>query len=75
MASALGWLASCSAYYRLEGLPRRRGVAALGGLVALTMILMKVLPFVPGHFTGDECAALALWALLGAALWFGRRRA
>ncbi|HUI40955.1 MAG TPA: APC family permease [Terriglobia bacterium] len=74
MASAVGWLLACAAYYRIEGRPGRRGVAALGGLVALAMILMKVLPFVPGHFTRHECVALGLWVLLGAGLWRGRRR-
>jgi basic amino acid/polyamine antiporter, APA family len=69
MASAAGWLAACAAYYRIEPRCGRRLVALLGALVALAMILMKVLPFVPGHFTGRESAVVVLWALLGAALW------
>ncbi|HEV2426010.1 MAG TPA: APC family permease [Terriglobia bacterium] len=72
MASAVGWLLACAAYYRIEAGPARRAVAVLGGLVALAMILMKILPFVPGHFTGHECIALGFWALLGVAIW--RRR-
>ncbi len=29
------------------------------------MILMKVLPFVPGHFTGREWLPFGLWIVLG----------
>lgn len=74
MASAAGWFLACAAYYRIEARPARRGVAVLGGLVALAMILMKILPFVPGHFTGHECVALAVWTALGIAIWRGRQR-
>jgi len=35
---------------------------------------MKVLPFVPGSFTGAEWAALLLWTAIGALFWFGRSR-
>jgi hypothetical protein len=31
------------------------------------MALMKVVPFVPGHFTVYEWIALAVWIALGAA--------
>lgn len=33
------------------------------------MILVKLLPFVPGHFTRREAVARGLWALVGAAAW------
>lgn len=65
MASAVGWLASCAAYYRIETRAGRQAIAALGALVAIAMILMKVLPWVPGHFTRTECVALAFWVGLG----------
>ena len=49
--------------------PRRaRAVAALGALVAFGMILMKLLPFVPGHMTWLETVCLGAWMLLGLAL-------
>lgn len=32
------------------------------------MILMKILPGIPGRFTGPEWLALAIWVVLGAAL-------
>ena len=32
------------------------------------MILMKVVPAIPGHFTTNEWIALAIWIVLGALL-------
>jgi uncharacterized cupin superfamily protein len=40
-------------------------IALLGALVGLAMILMKLVPLVPGHFSGWEWLALALWIILG----------
>jgi K+ transporter len=39
--------------------------AAFGLLVTGTMVLVKVLPAVPGHFTRYEWLALAVWAAIG----------
>ena len=41
-------------------------VAVVGGAVGLLMILMKVLPVVPGHFNRYEWLALGIWIALGA---------
>ena len=68
MASAVGWLATCAAYFRLERARRERAIAAVGATVGFLLILMKVLPWVPGSFTAYEYLALALWILLGWAL-------
>ena len=68
VASALGWMAACASYYRMRPLPLRRAVAVLGVLVALGMVLMKALPFIPGHFSLYEWIALAAWVALGWAL-------
>jgi hypothetical protein len=35
-------------------------------MVGLFMILMKVVPFVPGHFSIYEWLALGIWVVLGA---------
>jgi hypothetical protein len=35
-------------------------------MVGLLMILMKVVPFVPGHFSIYEWLALGIWVVLGA---------
>jgi amino acid transporter len=68
VASAAGWLATCVAYYQMGPAPRQRRIAALGALVALLLILMKIVPFVPGHFSLYEWLALGVWLVLGATL-------
>jgi basic amino acid/polyamine antiporter, APA family len=71
MASAVGWLATCTVYFRLQRARRERAISTAGAIVGSLLILMKVLPMVPGSFTAYEYLALALWILLGLAL---RRR-
>jgi amino acid transporter len=66
LASAAGWLAACAAYYQMAPTRRQRLVAAVGALVGWLMILMKVVPFVPGHFSAYEWLALGIWIVLGA---------
>jgi len=66
VVGALGWMAACAAYYRLSTSPAGRRVAALSVVVTALMALMKILPFVPGHFTRYEWLALAIWCALGA---------
>jgi len=68
MASAFGWLAACASFAAVEQRLRLRTVAALGACVSLLLVLMKLLPGVPGHFTGAEWIALATWLALGFAL-------
>jgi amino acid transporter len=65
VASAAGWLAACASYYQMGPAPKERVVAAIGALVAMLMILMKVFPFVPGHFSVYEWLALGIWVALG----------
>ncbi len=72
MAPAVGWLAACAAYSRMDQRAGQRAVAALGVFIAFLLILMKILPFVPGHFSGYEYLTLALWASVGLLL---KRRA
>ena len=68
LASIVGWFAACSAYFYIATEVRQRGIAAVGGLMAVLLMGMKVLPFVPGHFTRYEWLALGLWLAAGAAL-------
>jgi len=68
VASALGWLAACAAYAKMRPKSPDLGIAVLGIFVALAMVLMKFLPFVPGHFTISEYIALSAWGLLGLVL-------
>ncbi|HKD03792.1 MAG TPA: hypothetical protein VKB77_15250, partial [Terriglobales bacterium] len=68
VASAAGWLAACAAFCRMKSAGSQRLVAALGGMIALAMILMKVIPAIPGHFSSYEWLALAVWIVIGTAL-------
>ncbi len=73
MASAAGWLAACCAYYALRPEPRKRAMAAAGAVVGLLLILMKMVPAVPGHFSFYEYVTLILWSLAGVLLnWRAR---
>jgi basic amino acid/polyamine antiporter, APA family len=72
---ATGWFAVCVAYLMVKpkmkpGIAGRL-IALLGALVGLAMMLMKVLPFVPGSLSGWEWLALGLWIVLGTVV--GRR--
>jgi basic amino acid/polyamine antiporter, APA family len=68
MASALGWLAACVSFWLVEPRPRMRFLTGLGICVSLLLLLMKLIPAFPGHFTTTEWIALAIWLLLGASL-------
>jgi APA family basic amino acid/polyamine antiporter len=72
LASAIGWFAACAAYLYLRPPPIEKIIASVGGLVALAMVLMKVLPYVPGNFSRWEWLALGLWVLTG--ILIGRPR-
>ena len=73
VASASGWLATCAAYFAMGPAFRERLIAIFGLAVCLTMILMKVVPAVPGHFTGYEWLSLIVWVAVGAFLGWQRR--
>ena len=76
VACAIGWAATCAAYLsmgRSETLPGQSKLSAIewlvagfGLLVAIAMMLMKVVPAIPGHFTVYEWLALGIWIALGA---------
>jgi APA family basic amino acid/polyamine antiporter len=51
-----------------------RLIALLGASVGLAMILMKFVPFVPGHFSGWEWFVLGLWIILGTVVGRPRER-
>ena len=75
VACAIGWTAACAsclalARARSNVIPlsaTERGVAVFALLVATALVLMKIVPGVPGHFTTYEWLALCIWILLGAA--------
>jgi len=74
IAAAVGWMSACASYYRMK--PAFLGrIAALAGLaVTSLMVLAKLIPAVPGHFSQYEWLWLAVWAGLGALANGSRRR-
>ncbi len=68
MASAFGWLATCVSFFLVEKNAGARLIAAAGAAVALLLLLMKLLPVFPGHFSVPEWIALGIWLLLGLAV-------
>lgn len=80
VACAVGWSAACAAYLALGRGQERpahtvlKQVISIGGLlVGITLVLMKLLPIVPGHFSVYEWLALGVWIALGAALHRGEQ--
>ena len=73
LAVGVGWLSACLAdLRRSRGSSEPRTAAILGAAVSAAIIGMKVLPPVPGSFTGAEWIAFAAWSAAGLALGVGR---
>jgi amino acid transporter len=83
LAAGLGWCAACIAL-----IVRRRRMGALswvgvmGATVSGAIVVIKVVPAVPGSFSLYEWIAFAVWVAIGLVVWFvsrgtegdGRRR-
>jgi APA family basic amino acid/polyamine antiporter len=65
MASASGWLAACLSLWFVEPRPRVRAIAGLGIIISLLLLLMKLIPVFPGHFSPAEWIALGVWLTIG----------
>jgi amino acid transporter len=65
VSSSLGWMAACVSFYCMKPHWARRLAALFGILMTGLMVSAKIMPFVPGHFTGYEWLALGVWAGLG----------
>ena len=74
LAAGLGWCAACVA---LIVRSRRMGatpwVAVAGVIVSAAIVLMKVVPSIPGSFSRMEWIAFVAWAALGLLVWFVKR--
>jgi len=79
LSVGVGWLSACAAW-----LARRRGHASaneaafmawFGSGVSVVIILMKIVPSIPGSFTAAEWIAFAAWSGLGLLFWLMRPRA
>src|SRR4030088_2784429 len=73
IASSIAWMAACASYYRMKPAWPGRAAAVFGLIVTSIMILVKVVPVVPGHFTAHEWVALAIWGVLGVAVRTSRQ--
>ncbi|HMG36180.1 MAG TPA: APC family permease [Blastocatellia bacterium] len=76
LTSAIGWLATCCAFLAGAGKAVTGGgriAGVFGAFVAAALILMKLLPLVPGSFGRYEYAAALAWIVLGAAFWMNRK--
>ena len=68
VTSALGWMSACASYFCMKPGFGGRAAAIFGVFVTSLMILVKVIPTIPGHFTRYEWLAMAVWAIMGALL-------
>jgi len=66
VAAAIGWMAACASYFCMKPALAGRAAAVFGVLMTALMVLVKVVPLVPGHFTRYEWMAVAIWAGIGA---------
>ena len=77
LAAGVGWCAACLALIvraRRGGTDAGTRLAMVGAAVSAAIVLMKVVPAVPGSLTGVEWVALGGWLALGWALSLGRWR-
>jgi basic amino acid/polyamine antiporter, APA family len=72
LAVGVGWLSACAAYLRRRGSPRIDAAAAMaigGAVVSAAIVVMKVVPGVPGSFSRAEWLSFAAWTLIGLLFW------
>ena len=74
LAVGVGWLSACAAYLARRDPHEAAAMAATGAAVSVAIILMKVIPQVPGSFTAAEWTAFAGWSGLGLLFWLLRPR-
>jgi APA family basic amino acid/polyamine antiporter len=78
LAVGVGWLSACLAYLarrRRDGYAHESAtMARVGAVVSVAIVLMKVVPSVPGSFTRAEWLAFVAWSGCGLAFWLARRR-
>jgi len=65
VAPAFGWAAACAAYFCMSTTTGGKMIAAVGVVIGALMVVIKVVPFIPGHFSQYEWLALGAWIMLG----------
>jgi amino acid transporter len=73
LAVGVGWLSACAAYLARRERHESALMASAGVAVSVAIILMKVIPLVPGSFTRAEWTAFVAWSAVGLVFWFLRR--
>jgi basic amino acid/polyamine antiporter, APA family len=78
LAVGVGWLSACVAYIarreRDGQVSESAAVAWVGAAVSVAIVLMKIVPGVPGSFTRAEWIAFAAWSAFGLLFWLARPR-
>jgi amino acid transporter len=74
LAVGVGWLSTCGAYLAKRERHEPFAMACVGALVSTAIILMKILPGVPGSFTRAEWISFAAWSAVGLTFWLLRSR-
>ncbi len=80
VACAIGWSAACAACLALGKRKKwtlsvpERAVAGFALIIGIAMVLMKIVPGIPGHFTIYEWIALAGWIAAGMITSASRKR-
>ncbi|HSB07894.1 MAG TPA: APC family permease [Blastocatellia bacterium] len=78
LAAAVGWLATSAAFCAAAGgvatSRRLKAIGYTGVAVAAMLIIMKVLPAIPGSFGRYEYLALGGWVAIGFLLWSRRTK-
>jgi amino acid transporter len=78
LACAIGWTATSLSFCRGAAGPqtaKTQAIGLAGVAIGVALILMKLLPFVPGSFGRYEYVSFGGWAALGLILWLRRARA
>jgi APA family basic amino acid/polyamine antiporter len=78
----VGWMSACAAFILrargpfdfAQGRGESTAMAWLGAAVSLSIVLMKIVPAVPGSFTRAEWFAFTAWCVLGLLFWTLRPR-
>lgn len=74
LAAGLGWCAACVALIvRRQRCGETAWMGVAGAVVSMAIVLMKLVPVVPGSFSTPEWIAFACWCAAGLALWAGSR--
>jgi len=73
LAVGVGWLSACAAYIARRTERESAAMAYAGAAVSVAIVLMKVVPVIPGSFNAAEWTAFVAWSALGLVFWLLRR--